>query len=656
MTVKITRQTFLSSTAAFLLGGLASAGPALAASDIEWPQYGGDPGFNRYSPANLITKQNVGKLKILWSRPAVDPSLLEVFPDANAAKNFRATPVMIGGVLYSPNGIGMVEAFDAATGKTIWVQEPFNKDPAETSASPTRGVGVWKAGTRGARIFNVRGKWLYKIDMKTGVLDRNFGDGGRVNLEFYPGGRYSVSGGPLIARDLVIVGGFGAGVGAGDGGYVKEAKPEPIRAYSAHTGKLVWSWSPMPEVGDPARASWGEAAEYTGNMGSYGTLAFDDELGYVFVGTSSPDPHYGGWRPGDNLYSNSLVAIDVRTGRKVWHHQLVHHDMSNNDIAGPPVLGYSDAKGRRIKTVMVIGKAPLLFTFDRKTGEPIWPIEERPVLPSTVPGEVSSPTQPFPVKPAPLDRMGVGEDDLIDWTPELRKEALEIYNRYEHGGPYAGPTVYGENGKLGRLTLAGFDGGGNWNTGAFDPETGVYYGATITTPASNGFLPAEEVRRTGATVRYLKRQTIDMNAVKGPRGLPLVKGPYGRITAVDMKTGDFRWVTALGEGPRNHPDLKALNLPRMGIPARAAVAVTKSLIFAGQSADVLIQAMMQGGYASKFNAYDKETGEMLVEIDLPADHGTTGAPITYVTKNKQYVVVAIGGTKASPAWVAMGVE
>ncbi|MGA0607368.1 PQQ-binding-like beta-propeller repeat protein [Phenylobacterium sp. VNQ135] len=645
MHCEVRRRTLLA-----LMGGAAAwlAGTAAGAAEVvEWPYYAADPGYTRYSPANLITPRNVKGLKVLWTRPGVDPAFMAKHPDAEAGKYFQATPLMIGGVLYAQNALGLVEAFDAETGRTIWTQEPPSTALSDVAGAAKRGVAFWTDGTQ-KRIISFRSGWLYSLDAATGKPDPSFGEGGRISLVRLGGGRFSVSGPPTVAKDLVIVGGSGSAPGNAD--YYRRIAgiPESVRAYDVRTGRRVWEFSPVPAEGDPARATWGgDSARVAGSMGSYGMISYDPELGYAYFAFTAVNPTSDGtWRPGDNLYADTLIAVEAATGRKIWHQQLVRHDLWDYDVAAAPVLGYAQAGGKRIPTVMATGKVPLLFTFDRRTGEPVWKIEERPVPASTVPGEQAAPTQPFPSKPAPLDRVGIGEDDLIDFTPELRREALEIFRKYTPGPIYTPPSPVSAT-NLGTLTLPGVDGGGNWNTGAFDPETGVYFGATLTAVASYGVEKASVAGEAPykAVVKYI---------VDGPRGLPLVKPPYGRITAVDMRTGDFRWVATIGEGPRDHPALKGLKLPRLGIPSRVAVAVTKSLVFAGQSSDAVNLAEIQKGYAPKFNAYDKATGRVLAEVDLPAGSGTTGAPITYVVNGKQIVLVAVGGRNATPQWVAMG--
>ncbi len=309
-----------------------------------------------------------------------------------------------------------------------------------------------------------------------------------------------------MSGDVIVIGGAGTSMGSGDYGDKKESTPASIRAYDVRTGKMLWEFSAMPPEGDPLRESWGAgSAEIGGDMGSWGQLSADDELGYVYAAFTGPNlPGWGGWRPGDNLYSNTLVALDRKTGRKIWHYQLIHHDVWDRDEASPPVLGDVTVDGRRIKAVMQTGKNSLLFAFDRTNGKPLWPIEERPVPASKIPGEHLSPTQPIPTKPPPLDRVGMTEDDLIDFTPELRKEALEIVKDYEMGPLYQPPVPFSDQpgGKRGAILVPGTHGGGGFNTGAFDPDTGVYYGVTQTVA---GIMAVEHPKSPDSTVDWIFR-------------------------------------------------------------------------------------------------------------------------------------------------------
>ena len=628
----------------------AAACSTTAPPNGDWAQYGGDIGFNRYSPLSQINAQNVSGLRVLWTKPAIDAEFASRFPDVSAGKYFKSTPFVLNGIAYAPNGLGLIEAFDGATGKTLWVQEPPSDDLRDVAGTPARGAGHWGEGDD-LRIISVRNGYLYALDARTCSAVSAFGEKGRVDLSKPNprGRRHSVSGGPLVAGDVIVVGG-GSG---SDGDYSQNKKhvPQPVQAFDARTGAKLWEFSPLPAEGDPARESWGNGSDdIAGDMASYGQMTADLELGYVYVPFSSASPPgYGGWRPGDNLYGTSLVAIDLQTGRKVWHFQTVRHDIWDFDLAAPPVLGDVTVNGKRIKAVMATGKVPLLFALDRVTGKPIWPIEERPAPQSTVPGEVMPATQPIPTKPEALDRVGVTEDDLVDFTPELRAEALAALKTHTYGPIYTPPTLMVEGGNQGTLTLPGTDGGGNWNTGAFDPETGVYYGMTTTAVATYRLVKPTQA---GADLDWVGVDVDSTFAFYLPSGLPLVKPPYGRITAVDMNTGEKLWTAANGDGPRDHPLLKGLNLPPLGLPGRVAVAVTKDLIFAPESGDATFLADVQKGFGNKFRAFDKRTGKVLAEITLPA--GATGAPITYMAGGKQYILVAIGDSRIEPQWVAIG--
>jgi glucose dehydrogenase len=636
---------------------------ATPAAGAEWRHYGGDKSFNRYSPLAQITRDNVKELKILWRRPAVDAQLRKAFPDVTPPAYFRSTPVMIGGTLYAPNGVGLLEAFDAATGETRWVQEPFHASLKEAAGESTRGANYWrgKAGEDDRLIFS-RGEYLYAVNVKTGKLFRDFGDLGRVSLNrrTTDDAPYFSWNPPIVVNDVIVVGGNGGGKvggGYGDGGFVKEAAPEDIRGYDVRTGKQLWTFHVVPRPGEPGHESWGEGSwKSAGNMAVWSSITADEELGYVYLPLTAPTAsYYGGWRPGENLYSNSLVALDAKSGKLVWHFQMVHHDIWEYDNVGPPVLADLTVDGRRIKAVIQASKTAFLYVFDRATGKPVWPIEERPVPQSSTPGEHTSPTQPFPTKPPPFDRQGLTEDDLIDFTPALRAEAKEIVKPFVLGPIFTPGSVRSDEstGKKGTIVLPGWYGGANWNNGAFDPETGRYYALSVTSPVVYDLVkPMRKPKDPKPTLDY----GIDVGQggggrhtdLKGPQGLPLTKPPYGRMTAYDMNKGEKLWTVAVGDGPRHHPLLKDLNLPPLGAPGRPVPLVTKTLLFLGEGSEVIFSSA--GG--RKFRAYDKATGAVVSEIELPA--GTTGAPMSYIAAGKQYIVVPIGSKEHEPEWVALG--
>ncbi len=626
----------------------------------QWRQYGGDQAATKYSPIDQITPQNVKSLQVLWRRPALDASLTRMFPDLTPNPNLRATPIMIDGVLYAPNGVGLVEAFDPATGKTLWVQQPTEPGMRGVAGQSTRGVAYWSSGAD-RRLFATRGEFLVALDPATGRLIPTFGDKGLVNLHLNSpwAGTYRWTAGPLVVGDIIVVAGNGGG--GGDADVIKEAAPEDLRGFDVRTGRLRWTFRVLPRPGEFGNETWGnDSWSYSGAMGSWGLLSADEELGYVYVGTTSPNnAPYGGQRPGQNLFANSLVCVDAKTGKRIWHFQIVHHDLWDLDNL-TPVLGDITVDGKRIKAVIQTGKRPHLFVFDRATGQPVWPIEERPVPPSRVPGEQAWPTQPFPTKPPPFDRHGFTEDDVIDFTPELRAEAIRLLKPYVMGPAFTPPSLKSNEpgGTKGTLVIPG-PGATNFNGGAFDPETGVLYMVSHTVPFVRSIVPSKPLpagSKNTALPYADERHLVGLAAlmpgsgpIPGPQGLPFTKPPYGRITAIDLNRGEHLWMVPNGDGPRNHPALKHLNLPPLGVGGRPTPLLTKTLLFVGEGSDALAAVV---GTGRIFRAYDKATGKVLWETELSA--GTTAGPMTYLFQGKQYIVVPVGDTKSPPEWVALG--
>jgi len=428
----------------------------------------------------------------------------------------------------------------------------------------------------------------------------------------------------------------------------KDGPPGYVRAFDLRTGKERWRFSPVPREGDPATATWvDEAWRYSGAGNVWSTFSADDELGLVYVPTSGvTNDMYGGHRLGSTLYGSSVVALNAKTGERVWHFQTVHHDLFDYDLPAAPVLIDITVAGRPIKALAQVTKHGFLFVLDRATGVPVWPIEERAVPKSTVPGEVTSPTQPHPTKPPPYEHQGLTENDLIDFTPELRAEALEIVKRYVIGPAFTPPSVIdtAPNGKLGTIQLPGASGGANWNGGAFDPETGMFYVGSRTVAFVADLFAPDPAR---SDLRYRAGMREIMN---GPRGLPLMKPPYGRITAFNLNTGDQAWMVPNGDGPRNHPALAGLNLPPLGDATPSAVIATKTLLFVTQADKSTPRSPANVG-GTKFMALDKATGKTLWSIDLGV--GQNGTPMTYLHDGKQYVVVAVGGTDYPAELVAL---
>ena len=635
--------------------GLAMSERQVAQSDlprVEWRYYSGDNAASKYSPLDQINKSNVSSLTIAWRRPQVDASLLKGAADVRLLNNFRSTPIMVGGVLYASNGVGLAEAFDPETGKTLWVQNPGD-DGLRGSAN--RGVAYWEdpstsptAGGAEPRVITFRGSSLYALNPKTGAPIPTFGKNGVVDLAADLGPRstgYRWNSVPLIARDVIVM---GSAMVDQDSATKIEGDPGDVRAYDVRSGKLRWTFHVVPKADDAAAIkTWvGDSWQYTGAGNVWSLMSADDELGYVYLPTTSvTNDMYGGARLGDNLYSSSIVCVEAATGKRVWHYQTVHHDLFDYDNPAAPILADIVVEGKKIKALAQITKQSWAYVLDRVTGKPVWPIVETPVPASNVPGEKAAATQPFPSKPPPFDRQGITENDLIDFTPELRAEALAIFKRYRTGPVFTPPSIAGEgpNDLKGTIELPGSIGGADWTGAAFDPETGMLYVPSMTNPFVANLVPGDP-KETNLRYRASTRELL-----QGPRGLPLVKPPYGRITALDLNRGEQKWMVANGDGPRFHPELKALNLPPLGQSVRAAPLVTKTLLFVTEGDQVNVRTPPNGG-GKKIRAYDKATGQVLWETELEA--GSTGTLMTYLHNGKQYVVVAIGGVRHPAEFVA----
>ena len=613
----------------------------------EWRYYSGDNGAKKYSPLDQINKDNVAKLRVAWRRPHIDPDLLAGYQGQalRLSNNFRSTPIMVNGVLYASNAVGLAEAFDAGTGKTLWLQKPGPE--GIRGGTSNRGVAYWSDAS-GGRLLTHRNQYLYALDPKTGEPVADFGDGGRVDLNvglgpLYPMYRWSST--PLVVRDVVVM---GSSMADQDSASRMEGEPGDVRAYDVRTGKLRWTIHVVPREGEPGTETWDdESWRYTGAGNVWALMSADDELGYVYLPTTSvTNDMYGGHRRGNNLYSDCIIAVEATTGKRVWYFQTVHHDLFDYDNPAAPILADITVGGRKIKAVVQVTKQSFAYVLDRVTGKPVWPIEERPVPASTVPGEKASPTQPFPTRPPAFDRQGVTIDDLIDFTPELRAEAIEIVKKYVTGPVFTPPSVVddGPTGKKGSIQLPGSVGGADWTGAAFDPETGMLYVPSMTNPFVSNLIPGK-----GTETNLLYRAST-RELIQGPRGLPLMKPPYGRITAIDLNRGEQAWMVPNGDGPRNHPLLKDLHLPPLGQAVRAAPLVTKTLLFVSEGDQINVRTPPTGG-GRKFRAFDKATGRVIWETELEA--GTTGTPITYLYKGRQFIVVAIGGLEHPAELIAL---
>jgi quinoprotein glucose dehydrogenase len=628
----------------------------------EWARYGADAGATKYSPLDQINRDNVSQLRIAWRRPAVDPSISSRVPEFTYSSNYRSTPLMVGGVLYSPNGIGLIEAFHPGTGKTLWVQEPFPDDPGQgLRGDSTRGVVYWSSGNE-RRLYSIRGEYLIALDARTGKPATAFGDRGRVALRPGLGPRatgYAWTGVPQICRDVIIVG-VGIGGSMSDRPTRMEAAPGVVQAFDVRTGKPRWQFNPIPRPGEVGSETWeNDSWAYSGEANLWSLITADEDQGLAYLPMTAPtNDMYGGHRLGDNVFANTLVCVRCLTGERVWHYQIVHHDLWDYDLPTAPILADITVNGRRIRSVVQLTKQAFAFVFDRTNGKPVWPIEERPVPTSEAPGERTARTQPFPTKPPPFDRQGVTVDDLIDFTPQLRAEAVALLKYYRIGPVFTPPTIRGEgpDGIRGTIQLPGSVGGADWQSGAFDPETGMLYVQSITGPFT------ADIVKGDPKVSNLNYVSGTRAWTPGPQGLPLFKPPYGRITAIDLNKGEIVWMTPNGDGPRNHPLLKPLNLPPLGSPGRSSPLVTKTLVFLGEGSTVMAAlgsrlrpemppSLAPGAGGNKLRAFNKATGAILWEMELPA--GVTGAPMTYLFEGKQYLVMATGSRDGGGELVAL---
>jgi quinoprotein glucose dehydrogenase len=615
----------------------------------EWRYYNADAGGSKYSPLDAIDRGNVARLSVAWRHVALDPELRQSVRGLTASNYYRVTPLMVGGRVYVQNAVGLVEALDPASGQAIWTQKPLEPGLAGlTGATVARSIAYWRAAAD-ERLFTVRKNLLFALDARTGDPVRTFGQNGQVNLQLGIGAdaAYNWGGAPLVVNDVVVI-----GSNLGDFPNRKTGVAGDVRGYDVRSGKLLWTFHVIPHPGEFGHDTWeGDSAEYTGATNMWTSPSADLELGYVYIPLSSPtNDWYGGHRLGNNLFSDSLVCLDAKTGKRVWHFQIVHHDVWDYDLPASPILGDIAVDGRRIKAVVQLTKHGFAFVFDRVTGRPVWPIEERPVPQSTVPGEKTSATQPFPTKPPAFTRQGLTVDDLIDFTPELRASAKAIADEYVSGPLFTPPPVRGANGKKGLLQMPGWVGGADWNGGAFDPETGTLYVPSVHAPIIS---VVEAPDPKTSDFRYMNPLGIRERTIDGPNGLPLLKPPYGTIVKIDLNKGAIDWAVPNGDGPRGHPLLKGLNLPPLGQPGRAGPLLTRSLLFVGEG-DPAAAVNPPGGGGNIFRAYDKMTGAVLWSLDLGA--GTTGSPMTYTVQGRQYVVVAIGSTNHPAELVALALD
>ncbi|MGE0158079.1 MAG: pyrroloquinoline quinone-dependent dehydrogenase [Gemmatimonadales bacterium] len=616
--------------AAVLLAGPGQVLAQRGAPDGEWPTYGGDAGSTKYAPLDQIAADDLGRLGVAWTWSSSDNAVVR--RDSTLLPGpFKATPLMVDGVLYVRTSLSLVSAIDAATGRELWTFDPESYAAGRPTnlAFNSRGVAYWgdTSDAQDRRIFVATGdSHLWALDAATGQPIPQFGGGGTIDLleglrREVPRGSYQVMSPPLVVGDLVIV-----GSSISDVPRRMSAPPGDVRAFDVRTGRQRWVFHTVPMPGERGHDTWeGGADAYTGNTNVWTIMSADEELGLVYLPIGTPtNDWYGGHRLGDNLFGESIVALDAETGGYVWHYQLVHHGLWDYDLPAAPALVDVTVDGRRVRALAQVTKQGFVFVFDRATGEPVWPIEERPVAQSSVPGERTSPTQPFPTRPAPFERQGITVDDLVDYTPALRAGALEILAGVEYGGLYHPPSLKGT------LNNPGWVGGGNWQGAALDPETGWMYVPSRTGPIRVTLVEAPP----GSDFRYIRGGS---QSAAGPQGFPLLAGPHARLTAIDLNTGEHAWQIPLGDGVRQRViDLGAPDPGPQGGGAYTGPLLTRTLLFIGHDGR---RDGAEGGPA--LLALDKVTGETLAAIALPDT--PNGTPMTYMIDGRQHIVVAYGG-------------
>lgn len=677
-------------TTCVLVVGLASAlvGQAPVAPSTargEWPTYGGDLASTKYSPLDQVSASNFGSLRVAWRAKSPDGFLSLTMPDGSEwwadsraifaelnrldpkrwrdgqppfVQNYKATPLMVNGTVYVNTAASVGAAYDARTGALKWVHNPKSYESGTTTITlrwNQRGVAYWtdpstslRAGGSDERIYWGTGDgYLICVDAKTGKPVAGFGQNGKVDLmqglprakrgsrDYLNALTYSVQSPPIVVKDLVIT-------PAAISSLVKDKEQIPgwIRAFDVRTGQVRWTFQTVPSKGEFGSETWADGSnEYAGKVTVWTMMSADEELGHVYLPTNTTAPDfYGAHRLGDNLFAESIVALDIATGKRVWHFQTVHHGLWDYDNPAAPNLLDITVDGTPIKALAQITKQGYVYTFNRVTGAPVWPIVETPVPASDVPGEKASATQPIPSRPAPFEYQGVTVDDLADFTPEIRAAAIKAIEPFRYGPLFTPPSVQGT------ILRPGTTGGGNWQGAAVDPATGMLY-----VPSRNAYgvvklgIPDQAL---GSNLLYMQQPG---RSPQMPDGVPLFKPPYSRITAINMNTGNHAWMVPAGNGDRvrNNPRLKGLNLPPLGGDSTfSGPLLTKTL---------LIYALTTGGTTGgpRLVAYDKATGKELASVDLP---GTAiGTPMTYSVGGKQFVAITVQGATptAVPELVAL---
>ena len=620
----------------------------------EWRTYGADLASTKYSPLEQVDAANFGKLRLAWRWDLPELSLdldaiRQQVPEVQF-RMFQATPLMVGGVLYLSTPLHIVAAVDAGTGETRWLHDP----QAYLEVRPThfynsRGVAYWADGGDRRIFFGNSEAYLLALDADTGQPIASFGENGRADLmagipradrrqKTHRGDHLmGVASPPLVAKGVVVT-----PTVISDGPITREAPPGWVKGIDARTGATRWVFRTVPQADDFGADTWlNESWRYSGNANVWSPISADEELGIVYLPTGTPTAdYYGGHRPGDNLFAESLVAVDIETGERVWHFQAVHHGIWDYDFPAAPNLLDITVDGRRVRAVAQVSKQGFTYVFDRVTGEPVWPIEERPVPTDTdLEGERLSPTQPFPTKPPPFEYQGVTIDDLVDFTPEIREMAVEAVRDFRLGPLFSPAMLTVEGGLQGTIQRPWAGGGANWSGAGVDPETGILY-----VPSTNRAMAVKYARPEGGNLRYVSQGLLSGRQPRMPRDLPLLKPPYTRMTAIDLNRGEHAWMQPNGDGNRyrHNPLLRHLDLPPLGGDGAGGPLVTKTLLVSGLNAG-------GAGDGPRLIARDKASGEILGSVDLPGR--PIGTPMTYLHEGRQYIALTVGGEV--PALVAV---
>jgi quinoprotein glucose dehydrogenase len=692
----LSRRTVLSTSAAsLLLARAAQAAQAGTAADTEWRHYAADLANTRYSPLDQIDAANFDTLEVAWrfKTDAFGPR-----PETQ----LECTPLLVKGRLFVTAGARRaVVSLDAATGEVLWTYridegERGRRAPRQLSG---RGVAYWTDGREERIVYVTPGYQMIALDAATGDPVRGFGRDGVVDLkqnidqDLDPvTAEIGLHSAPTIANDVIVV---GAAFMAGD---VPASRFNPkgyVRGFDVRTGRRLWIFHTIPRKGEFGYDTWLDGTEGIGNGGAWAQISADEALNLAYVGVELAGGDYTGqYRRGPALFGESLVALDLKTGQRRWHYQFVHHGLWDSDIPCAAILCDIPHEGRIVKALAQPSKQGFLYVLNRETGEPIWPIVETPVEQGTVPGEWYSPTQPIPSKPPHYDTQGVTIDNLIDFTPALRAEAVALVGHYKIGPQFTPPSMSTADGTWGTLHVPGSQGGTNWPGGSYDPETHMVYVFSKTTyhnlgvvesnaPEVTDFqyvhgtvgLPVNPQRAMGggpdaiaprppgvtpadvAAAAGRRASAAPVDTGPGPRpgqlavqGLPLIKPPYGRITAIDLTRGDIAWQVAHGETPdaiRNHPALKGVIIPRTGQAANLGPLTTKTLVVCGDGGVFTDDKGVRG---ARLRAYDKATGEEKGAVFIPAPQ--SGSPMTYMLGGRQHIVVPVSGGVYSGEFIA----